>query len=152
MKIFIRYLLIPSIIAIILAINTIYNIYPSKKASSVSVSERNTQDKQIARKDYHKNFIYPSDSIRDPFEKFTPKPIVKSPVIVPEKTTTSVILTGILWHDKNPIAIFKDSNNNSYLAKRGEEIGSIKILDIQRNGVKIRKGGKTEELTLLSKN
>jgi len=58
-------------------------------------------------------------------------------------------LTGIIWNKNAPVAIIKDlTNNKTYVAKIGQEIGNAKILEIKQRSVVIRKDDKTSELLL----
>lgn len=160
MKIFLRYMILPLITAcvVVMSIVAFYHL-GRPKDTNVTVSPRgegtakgsaNASGIHTAEKANHnsqKDFVYPMDGTRDPFQQApasvdtqqSPEPVVKQPAIM---------LTGIIWDEKSPIAILTDSENNSYLVKPGEEISKTKVLAIRPRSITIEKDGKTQELVL----
>jgi hypothetical protein len=88
------------------------------------------------------DFVYPVDSgIRDPFQQNSADN--EPPVEIAQNN--SVILTGIVYSDQDPIAIFDDGNGQTYLIRESEKILDFKVEKIlprsaliDRNGEKIK--------------
>jgi hypothetical protein len=193
MKAFPKYLILPLITAGIVTIGIIIFYYldaprdrnvaappsgkdtfrkPAAAPVALPTEQEATYSPQIATSD--KDFVYPVDNTRDPFQQVSVpvKPIhgVRRP---------SIILTGVIWDGQNPIAIISDSENNSYLVRTGEEISygggspriapsgralsssssppfaqalskslKAKVLDIRPRSITIERDGKTQELAL----
>jgi Tfp pilus assembly protein PilO len=57
-------------------------------------------------------------------------------------------LTGILWSENQPIAIFTDHQQRPLLAHRGEVIAGATVIDIQPQYVVLRRGAEKHELRL----
>jgi hypothetical protein len=172
MKIFLRYLMLPLITACIVTISIVifYHLDASKDknnvilseaknpatsprgldtpkksatASEVHTSEEATHNSQTAVS--HKDFVYPIDDTRDPFQQVSTPIATQQP---PSSDQPSIILTGIIWDEEDPVAIITDSQNNSYLVRTGEEISRTKVLAIRPRSITIERDGKTQELVL----
>ena len=88
---------------------------------------------------HRQDFIYPSDNIRDPFQ-VRHNTIVTTQQKPPLLTGKPIALrlTGVIWKDDKAIAIIKDSNNQTHLAKAGEKIDSFRVIDIKPRMVKVQ--------------
>jgi hypothetical protein len=157
--------IIIAILAFTIAITAFSNLYQSKDKLAIR-QKLSISKKKITSKDSSKNslkvmddfnlinrkvdFIYPTDGIRDPFQRksqTTVNPQLQKPVM-PMANPSSFMLFGILWNDKNPIAIIKDSKNETHLAKVGEKIDSFRVIDIKPGMVKVERDNKVIQLEL----
>jgi len=95
---------------------------------------------------YPRDFVYPTDSIRDPF--------VQASVSVISAQTTSlgkkpgIALTGIIWNDENPLAIITDLRKESHIVRTGDELDGTRIIAVHIRSVIIEVHGKHQELVL----
>ncbi len=110
--------------------------------SEIHTAEKPTHDSRINA--LHRDFVYPADVIRDPFEQVSApeaqqKPTAQQPTIV---------LTGVIWDAEDPIAIITDSDSNSYIVKAGEKVNRTKVLTIRPKSITIERDGKIEDLIL----
>jgi hypothetical protein len=157
MKKLLRILTLPFITACIVTIGIIVFYYldapesesaaiPTGKkpagTSGIHTAEKTTHDFQLNA--LHKDFVYPANVTRDPFKQVSvpdaqQKPTVQQPTIM---------LTGVIWDAESPIAIITDSDNNSYIAKIGQEINRVKVLTIRPRSITIERDGKIEDLIL----
>jgi hypothetical protein len=164
MKIFLKYLILPFITAcIVIACIAIFRYwildagttrgdeyrassieYPTSRPE-VHASKETIHSPHAAAS--HRDFVYPIDGARDPFQEVSTSVGTQQPLRTPVDQPI-IMLTGIIWDEENPIAIITDSENNSYLVRTGEEISRAKVLAIRPRGVTIEKDGKTQELIL----
>ncbi|RLF42985.1 MAG: hypothetical protein DRN29_10725 [Thermoplasmata archaeon] len=84
------------------------------------------------------NFVYPAQTdVRDPFRRGEVREHGGKPqygIFSPP-----LILTGIIYNERNPIAILKDNKGNTYLARKGETVLGYTVRDILRRSVILRK-------------
>jgi hypothetical protein len=160
MKKLFKYVFLLSIIAfaIIIVVTIVYpymlkGIDPQAKVKngkgSQSVSNEATiKTYELSSASSAKSFIYPEGKSRDPFQRTLPSVAgnpSQSEVFV--ATQPEISLTGVIWGNNAPVAIIRDlTNNRTYVAKVGQEIGSIKIVEIRRRSIIIKNGDKTLEL------
>jgi len=124
----------------------------SKVKKPVVVSdEDNTLKTYDLSNNHSKSFVYPANVFRDPFSKVSAPVVVKpSSPVSPSTDKPSVTLTGVVW-GKSPMAIIKDlTSNRTYVAKVGQDIDKIKILEIKQRSVVIMNNDKTSELQVWS--
>ena len=118
-----------------------------KRSQSVS-NEAAIKTYELSNTSSAKSFIYPEGKSRNPFQRTSPLVAgnpSQSKVFV--ATQPEISLTGVVWGNNAPVAIIKDlANNRTYVAKVGQEIGSIKIVEIRRRSIIIKNGDKTSEL------
>lgn len=93
----------------------------------------------------HEDFVYPIDGTRDPFQQVSTPVDTQQP---PGSDQHTIMLTGIIWDEEDPVAIITDSENNSYLVRTGEEISRAKVVAIRPRSITIERDGKTQELVL----
>jgi hypothetical protein len=157
--------IIIAILAFTIAITAFSNLYQSKDKPAIRQNLSISNKPKITSKDSSKNnlkamdfnlinrkgnFIYPTDGIRDPFQRKSQTTVntqLQKPVM-PMADPSSVMLIGVLWNDKNPIAIIKDSKNKTHLAKAGEEIDSFRVINIKPRMVKVERDNKVIQLEL----
>jgi hypothetical protein len=111
-------------------------------ASEIHTAEKPTHNSQINA--LHKDFVYPADVIRDPFKQVSVPEAQQKPT---DKQPT-IMLTGVIWDTKNPIAIITDSDSNSYIVKVGAKVNRAKVLTIRPKSITIERDGKIEDLIL----
>ena len=79
------------------------------------------------------DFVYESsDGIRDVFQRQNPE---VTPQAKSASPSPSLILTGIIYNEHNPIAIFMDGQNKSYLARVNDTILDFTVLKIELRSV-----------------
>lgn len=94
-------------------------------------------------------FIYDSEGRRDPFvplldkESPTGLRITFTPPEVSVELPLEVTVKGILWSGKEYYAII-----NNEVVKKGQNLGELKIKEIQKNKVIVEYGGKKYEVLL----
>ena len=160
MKTFYEILIVPLITACIVVISIVVFYYlDAQKGNSLDIpprledssgnpstaSEGYTPEEPIHNSQIstsRKDFVYPSDGVRDPFRQ-----VPVQAVVSPAKQT-SMILAGVIWDEKNPVAIITDSDRNSYVVRVGEKINEAVVLDIRPGSVTIESDGRTQELKL----
>lgn len=71
-------------------------------------------------------FIYDSHGKKDPFSP----PVIKAVEKAGTEVLTGVRLEGIIWDEKNPIAIINDK-----VVRIGDEVSGAKITEIRQNEV-----------------
>jgi hypothetical protein len=124
-----------------------------KRSQSVS-NEAAIKTYELSNTSSAKRFIYPEGKSRDPFQRISPSVAGKpsqSEVFV--ATQPEISLTGVVWGNNAPVAIIKDlANNRTYIAKVGQEIGRIKIVEIRRRSIIIKNGDKISELLVWESN
>ena len=85
-----------------------------------------------------RNFIYPADKhMRNPFERQTSQ--AQAPR--KESPTTSLTLAAILYNTQSPVAILKDKDGASYLARENEKILDFTVKKIMERSVVLSRGG-----------
>lgn len=152
MNTFIKYLILPSITFLIILAFISSNL-KNYKTNNARKNEENIENAQEEIFRYDKlvnsnnnNFVYPTDSIRDPFKRVVP--IKKqSQVKYVTENEPPIKLSGIIKGKESPLAIIK-TGDNSYIAKAGEKINDIQILSIQEKSIKIMRNGKIEHIQL----
>ena len=162
MNIFLKYLMLPLITTCIVVAGVVvfYHLDMSRNIQDTSFSETGITGKQESTSAartvkeatddppiYYRDFVYPMDNTRDPFQK-TPTLADAQEPLQDAVTQLNIMLTGIIWNEENPVAIIADSDNNSYLVRTGEEIRKAKVLNIQPGGITIERDGETQELVL----
>lgn len=110
--------------------------------SGIHIAEKPTHDPQINA--LHKDFVYPADVIRDPFQQVS----VPDAQQKPTAQQPTIMLTGVIWDAESPIAIITDSDSNSYIVKVGEEVNRAKVLTIRPRSITIERDGRIEDLVL----
>ena len=126
MRLKLKYLIVPiTATAMIFFIYQFFNVikWPEKSNDHLSSDTKSNipSDKQseviisISRSD----FIYPDDdSIREPFRQ---NPTQEEPIVEIAEHDT-ITLTGVVYNDQEPIAIFDDGKGHTYLVKENEKI------------------------------
>ena len=99
---------------------------------------------------YAIDFIYPTDSTRDPFVQ-TSVPVVSAQVTSSGKKP-DISLTGIIWNDENPLAIITDIRKKSHIMRTGDELDGAMIIAVHIRSVIIEVNGQQQELTLWPEN
>jgi hypothetical protein len=163
-KVFLRYLALPLITTCIVAAGVVVFYYldaprdtdvtllPREASTLAEPASTSGTGKAIAASRNplvsRVDFVYPKDNdARDPFQKISASVNPQQSSEGTEKQT-SFILAGVIWSEEDPVAIIIDADNNSYLVRTGEEMGSMKILAIQPRSVTIEMDSKTQELVL----
>jgi hypothetical protein len=160
MKTFYEILIVPFMTACIVVISIIAFYYlDAQKSNRLDIpplledssgkppaaSERHTPEEPIHNSPIstsRKDFVYPADGVRDPFQQ------VSVQAVAPPINQTIMVLAGVIWDERNPVAIITDSDRNSYVVRVGEKINKAVVLDIQPGSVTIERDGKTQELKL----
>ncbi|MFQ6040300.1 MAG: hypothetical protein ACE5PV_05540 [Candidatus Poribacteria bacterium] len=92
------------------------------------------------------DFVYPDAQMRNPFEPGN-STVEKPPQVHSPASTPFLMLTGIIWDEKSPIAILSD-RKESYTAKVDDVVLSFKVLAIHKRSVILERKGKQMELKL----
>jgi len=85
------------------------------------------------------------DNTRDPFQQIPTQVVTQQPS---SPDQPSIILTGIIWDEEDPVAIIADSEDNSFLVRTGEEISGARIIAIRQKSITVERDGKMQELVL----
>ena len=151
-------LFIVSIFCVVIILFIIYNLYNSKDGSILLGNGKNSNPSDGTAKaiamEYpditpRQDFVYPLANIRDPFQ--TGKRAAESSILTTQTVKPlSLKLTGVIWGKGESIAIIEDSKNETHLAKAGEEIDGVKVIDIKPGMVKVQRDNEVIELALWS--
>lgn len=114
-----------------------------EKRSSL-VKERSDEYKENKEHPLGEDFVYHSSNIREPFSRYT-ETNQQSPRTTDDLSTPSLVLTGVIWNNKSPIAILYDQKKN-YLAKVNDTVLGYRVLAIQERGVLLERAGVEIEL------
>jgi len=121
---------------------------PTTKKGTPPTATRKTDEtvKILAKTD----FVYPTDRTRNPFSR-APADVIEQSDKGYKPTSPLPVLTGIIWDEKNPIAILMDNNRRSYTARKNGQVMSLKVIEIYPRSVLIEKDGLEYELKLWDK-
>jgi type II secretory pathway component PulC len=95
---------------------------------------------QVKHKDPFQPFFLERKPVKQEVKKSKPKPVE----IIPP----ALSLIGILWDSKNPQVVVADSSGQTYVLRRGDTIGEIKVTRIERKEVMYNFKNKTFKLLL----
>jgi len=88
------------------------------------------------------DFVYPKGNVmRDVFQPYYLTPQAKN-----ELSSPSLILTGVIYNENKPLAIFMDGQNKSYLARVNDTILDFTVLKIEPRSVILNRGDTRTEL------
>jgi hypothetical protein len=110
---------------------------PAKLTHKPSLQAKEKQSQEYVNPPWS-DFVYPAQvNIRDPFQLNEPQ---IEPEIREKKTASFLMLTGVVYNEQNPIAIFTiDRGGNSYLVKENDAILDFTVKKILKRSVILRR-------------
>jgi Tfp pilus assembly protein PilP len=150
-------LFIISIFCVAIISFILYNLYTSSDEPMAKVVNKGKKfgngtgtAMNLTNTRQRQDFVYPFDNIRDPFQIRQNIAVTPQQQELPTQTgkPLPLKLTGIIWKDGKGIAIIKDSKNETHLVKAGEEIDSVRVIDIKPRMVKVESNNEVIQLEL----
>jgi len=147
-------LFIISIFCVAIISFILYTLYTSSDESMTKVVNKGKSGNvpetamDISHTTHRQDFVYPSEDIRDPFQAGQNIVVTPQQQELPTGKPLPLKLTGVIWSKGEAIAIIKDSKNETHLAKVGEEIDSVRVIDIKPRMVKVESNNEVIELEL----
>jgi hypothetical protein len=84
---------------------------------------------------------YRADDLRDPFEGYKEQKVAGDQPATAESALPSLAVKGVVWGSDTPQAII-----NNQVVKVGEIISGVKVVSIEREGIKVLYQGRPYEL------